>query len=127
MGRGEIDLAMVRMVGAEGKAGPSPWSVELRTDLVRYKMPQLDVFFCGKYGDPARAAKKLAILGSRRPFCRPNTRRTCSAYDNPKQLAKRVSISPPTQPLRGALSTVSASEGGLPSADHLTASWTSAK
>ena len=59
MGRGEIDLAMVRMVGAEGKAGPSPWSVELRTDLVRYKMPQLDVFFCGKYGDPARAASRF--------------------------------------------------------------------
>ena len=75
----------------------------------------------------AAQREEWAILGSRRPFCRPNTRRTCSACDNPKQLAKRVSISPPAQSLRGALSTVSAGEGGLPSADHLTASWTSAK
>eukprot|EP00964_Phaeocystis_antarctica_P154345 scaffold123005_cov69-Phaeocystis_antarctica.AAC.1 len=29
----------------------------------------------------AAQRKKWPILGSRRPFCRPNTRRTCSAYD----------------------------------------------
>ena len=59
---------------------------------------------------------KWAILGSRhgsrRPFCSYVDQilgeNLQGAYDSPKQLAKRVSIGPPAQPLRGALSTVTA-------------------